>query len=135
MPFFNRNTAGLTAIFAGEGNPTLLGPTGAAVGYQDGDGTDPVLQSGVVPASGSTLRLFFDAAVDGYSGFSLEAASGTALAYSTGDGTATLVFTTSRTITSGEALLLSYDRGDVADAADNVLPPFYRTTVTNGSVV
>lgn len=135
MPFFDRKTAALSSIFESDRQPvTLLAGGGADIGYQDGDQTPPSLSSGVVFAAASAVTLYFSEAVVGHVGFSMAGVSGVALTYSAGDGTAAIVFTTSRLLGSGEPVNVSYELGNVADTAGNILAPFNRTTVLNGSI-
>lgn len=94
----------------------------------------PILLSATINADGDELTLVFDEPVTGNAGFTLAMTGGAAtLAYSSGDGTTTLVFTTSRTIYALESGTLAYTPGDVEDLNGNPLAAFTVFAVTNNS--
>lgn len=71
------------------------------------------LLSATVPADGGSVRIGFASAASfgagGNGGFTVNLSGGACtLTYSSGDGTSTLVYTTSRTIAKGETGTLSY---------------------------
>lgn len=102
--------------------------------------TPITLSSATIQASGTTLRLVFSGAASGFAsgaeGFALTGLTGgaTALTYSSGNGTATVDFTISRTVYSYETSgALAYTAGDIAGANTLALANFSGTSVTNSS--
>ncbi len=91
------------------------------------DTDPPVLSSATISTNGTTLTLVFNEAVTNYTGFSISPSN--TLTYSSGSGTATLVFTLTNTVYSGATDTISYTAGNVVDGASNPL-----ATITDGSI-
>lgn len=109
---------------------------------ESGDVTAPTVSSATIATNGNSISYVFSEAVEfgvnGNGGFSL-ATNGAAvtLSYSSGTGTNTLVYATSRTISNTETLTRSYVQpgNGVQDAAGNDLASFSAQAVTNNSTV
>lgn len=107
-----------------------------------GDTTAPTVSSATIATNGNSISLVFSEAVEfgagGNGGFTL-ATNGAAvtLSYSSGTGTDTLVYATSRTVSSTETLTRTYVQpgNGVQDAAGNDLASFSAQAVTNSSTV
>lgn len=108
------------------------------------DVTAPTVSSATIAVNGNSISYVFSESVEfgagGNTGFTLTPTNGGAavtLSYSSGTGTDTLVYATSRTISSTETLTRSYVQpgAGVRDAAGNVLASFSGQAVTNSSTV
>ena len=106
------------------------------------DETAPTVESASVNAAGNTLTLGLSESVtsgtDGWTGFSLGGVSGETLTYSSGDGTASIMFAISgATVLQSDTVTLDHTQpGDgVQDAAGNLLASFSNMSVTNNSAV
>jgi hypothetical protein len=107
------------------------------------DSTAPTLSSASIPTTGDSLSIVFNEAVSigagGTGGFTIAMSGGAVtLTYSSGSGSNTLVYTTSRTITSGETCSdfdYTQPTNGVEDAAGNDLVSFsnQQASVTNNS--
>ncbi len=107
------------------------------------DVTAPTLTSASIPSAGTSLSIVFSEAVSigagGNGGFAITMSGGAVtLTYSSGSGTNTLVYTTSRTISNGETCSdFDYTQpgNGVEDAAGNDLATFtnQQASVTNNS--
>jgi len=102
------------------------------------DTVAPTLSSATVTGSGTTLTLAFDETVNvgtgGNGGFVATMSGGaSALTYSSGDGTSTLIYSFARTITETETGTLAYTQpgNGIEDDAGNDLVSFSGTTVVN----
>lgn len=85
-------------------------------------------------ANGETLTVILNKAVNNYTGFTITpSGSAATLSYSSGDGTNTLVFTTSRTMYSNEIITMNYTPGNVEDLQGNLLDTVSGVVVTNNS--
>jgi hypothetical protein len=102
----------------------------------------PAETSTTIQSSGTSLVVAFNRAVNGFTagsanGFTLTGLSGgaTTPTYSSGNGTSSITFTISRTVTSGETGgALAYTPGSIVGTADSVaLPSFSGASVTNNS--
>lgn len=106
------------------------------------DVTAPAFGSATIATDGDSISIVFDEAVEfgagSNTGFTL-ATNGAAvtLSYTSGTGTDTLVYATSRTISDTETLTLAYVQpgNGVQDAAGNDLASFSAQAVTNSSTV
>lgn len=114
----------------------------AAVGIPPAaaDTTPPTLSSATIGTNGTTVTLAFSETVSigagGNGGFALTPSGGAAsLTYSSGSGSSSLVYTSNRTINSGETATVAYTQpgNGVEDAAGNDLATFSGTSVTNNS--
>lgn len=113
----------------------------AAVNYADA--TAPTLSSGIIPTTGDSISLLFSEIVTvgagGNGGFTISMSGGAVtLNYSSGIGTNTLVYTTSRVIESGETCSdFDYTQpgNGIEDLAGNDLATFtnQQASVTNNS--
>lgn len=121
------------------GNP-LAAFSGAAV-TNNSTQVPASLSSATIQTNGTSLNVVYSAAVSGFAsgaeGHALTGLSGgaTTLTYSSGDGTATIVFTISRTVYSGETGgALAYTPGDIVTVS-NALPvaAYSGQSVTNSS--
>lgn len=109
---------------------------------ESGDVTAPTVSSATIATNGNSISYVFSEAVEfgggGNGGFTL-ATNGAAvtLSYSSGTGTSTLVYATSRTISNTETLTRSYVQpgNGVQDSAGNDLASFTAQAVTNSSTV
>ncbi len=102
------------------------------------DSVAPTVVSATIPAPGVSLILVFSEAVTGFTvganGFTITPSGPAAsLVYLSGNGTATVTFTTSRTIGIGETISRTYAPGVIADLAGNALVGFSESGVTNDS--
>ena len=104
------------------------------------DTTAPTLSSATIPAAGTSITFAFSEPVyfgaGGNSGFAVTMSGGAAtLIYSSGEGTSSLVYTTSRVVNSGETGTCAYTQptNGVEDGAGNDLVTFSGTSVTNNS--
>ncbi len=103
--------------------------------------TAPLAGSSAIPAAGTTLVVTFNLAVSGFSsgaeGFTLTGLSGgaTTLDYASGNGTTSITFTLSRTVSAGETGgLLAYTAGDITSTASGLpLVNFSGQAVANNS--
>jgi hypothetical protein len=115
----------------------------AAIELAGPDETPPTLVSATIPAAGTSISIVFNEAVtfgaglDG--GFTIAMSGGAVtLSYLSGDGSTTLVYTTSRTIEAGETCSdfdYTQPTNGVEDAAGNDLVSFsnQQASVTNSS--
>jgi len=108
------------------------------IAEKDADSTPPLLSSAVLGTDGETLTLTFDENVVVANALGLTfTPSGAAatLTYSSGSGTDTIEFTTSRTILEDETLTLAYSSttGDIEDTIGNDLATFAAIDVGNAS--
>lgn len=105
--------------------------------------TAPTVSTKTIQSTGTTLRVVFSASMSGFSsgaeGFALTGLTGgaTTLTYSSGEGTATIDFTISRTILSSETSgVLAYTAGDIVKVTTGVaLANFSGSAVTNSSAI
>lgn len=98
----------------------------------------PVEVSASAPADGNSVTVVFAEGVKGFvagdNGFALTASGGAVtLTYSSGNGTNTIVFTTSRSLLQGETVTLAYTPGAITDLVGNPLAAFSGASVTNNS--
>lgn len=98
------------------------------------DDTLPTLSSATVATDGDSITLAFSEAVTGQGGWTVSLA-GVTLTYSSGDGTDSHVYTTSRTIGSHETLTISAAAGTVEDDAGNDIAAVLAAAVANNSTV
>jgi hypothetical protein len=103
-----------------------------------GDTTAPTLVSATIAANGTSLSLVFSESVtvNTNTGFVLTATGSPTLAYVSGTGTATLVYTISAAVQQSESgITLAYTTGAnyIEDAAGNDLGSFTGTAVVNHS--
>lgn len=108
-----------------------------------GDKTAPTFTSATIPAAGTSISLLFSEAVSvgagGNGGFTITLSGGACtLTYSSGSGSNTLVYTTSRTVNSGEtcsAFAYTQPGNGIEDASGNDLATFSgrQADVTNNS--
>lgn len=105
-----------------------------------GDTTPPTLTSSTIPAAGTTISLLFSETVSigagGNGGWTLTTTyPAVTMAYSSGSGSNTLVYTLSRTVTQCESLTINYTQpgNGVEDASGNDLANVSGATVTNSS--
>lgn len=107
-----------------------------------GDTTPPTLTSSTIPAAGTSISLLFNKAVrvgaGGNAGWTITMSGGaSAMSYSSGSGSTTLVYTLARTILSNETGTIAYTQpgngieGNVADYPD--LATIASAAVTNSS--
>lgn len=108
------------------------------------DTTEPTVSSRTIATNGNSITIGLSESVSfgggGNGGFALTPTNGgssVTLTYSSGTGTSSLVYTTSRTISDTETLTLSYTQpgNGVQDAAGNDLVTFSGQAVTNSSTV
>lgn len=92
----------------------------------------PALSSATVATNGNSITLAFSEAVTGQGGWTTNL-SGVTLTYSSGDGTDTHVYTTSRTVGSHETGTITYTPGSLVDDAGNALAAIAGGTLTNNS--
>jgi len=120
----------------------VYGDFTAKVGGPDIDA--PTILSFTVATDGDSVTIGFDESVEfgagGNTGFTLSPTNGGAavtLAYSSGSGTSSLVYATSRTISDTETLTYAYTNpGDgIQDGAGNDLESVTGQSITNGSTV
>jgi hypothetical protein len=113
-------------------------------GLVSGTGPDvpPTLSSATIATDGNSITLAFSEAVTigagGSAGFTLSMAGGACtITYSSGTGTSSLVYTTSRTITQHDVGTLSYVQpgNGIEDLTGNDLASFSNTAVVNNSTV
>lgn len=113
-------------------------------GFTEGgaDVIAPTFSSATIAANGTSITLAFSEAISfgasGNTGFTLTPTNGGAavtLSYSSGSGTSSLVYTTSRTLSSTEIFTTSYTQpGDGAqDGSANLLATYTAQAVTNNS--
>jgi len=112
--------------------------TTTGAGIAGGDSSPPVVSSKTIPAAGTTLIVVFSEAVKGFvagaNGFTVTSSSTpVTLSYSSGEGTDTVTFATSRTISIGETDTLTYTPGVITDIAGNSLAGFGPVAITNNS--
>lgn len=114
-----------TAIWAQSGSPDVTAPT---------------CTGATVDAAGTSITLAFSEAVEfgagGNGGFTVGLSGGACtLTYSSGDGTSSLVYTTSRTVQAGESGTVAYTQpgNGVQDATGNDLASFTGQLITNDS--
>lgn len=121
----------------------------AALGMYNGftsgpDVTAPTISSGTTAADGNSITFAGSEAMEfgagGNTGFVLVPTNGGAavtLSYSSGTGTSSLVYATSRAVSSTETLTYAYTQpgNGVQDAAGNDLVSFMAQAVTNNSTV
>lgn len=108
------------------------------------DVTAPTVSSGTIAADGNSITFACSESVEfgagGNTGFVLVPTNGGAvvtLSYSSGTGTSSLVYATSRAVSSTETLTYAYTNpgNGVQDAAGNALESFSAQAVTNNSTV
>jgi hypothetical protein len=133
---------------AGAENPSISWTTGAwsaatmACFKSDGGGADitaPTVVSVTVQTDGVTTAVVFDedVVVANANGITYTPSGGAStLAYSSGSGSQTVLFTNSRTIDGEETLTFAYSSttGDIEDSAGNDLATFAAIDVVNMSV-
>jgi hypothetical protein len=108
--------------------------------YTFADATAPTLSSATIPTTGDSITLAFTEAVSigagGNAGWVPTLTGGaSAMTYSSGDGTSSLVYTLARTVESGETGTLAYTQpGDgLEDAAGNDLATIASAAIVNNS--
>lgn len=114
---------------------TLIGTPGNWWQNPSGDVTPPELLSATITAAGAEITLVFSEAVTGQTAFTLTSDGGAVtMTGSSGDGTATHVFTLSRTVGIEESITLDYDSvtGTSVDDAANDLDDITAFPVSNG---
>jgi hypothetical protein len=106
------------------------------------DGTVPTLSSATIPTTGDSITLAFSEAVSigsgGNAGWVPTLSGGaSAMTYSSGSGTSSLVYTLGRTVNSGETGTLAYTQpgSGVEDASGNDLATIASAAITNNSTV
>ena len=116
---------------------SYIGPPSGFVGD---DVTAPTLSTKTIAANGTTLTLAFNETVSigagGNGGWTISPSGGAAtLAYSSGSGTSSLVYTISRPIQFNETATVSYTQptDGVEDTTGNDLVTFSGSSVTNSS--
>lgn len=96
--------------------------------------TASVVSSATVNTAGTQITVNASDSLTNRNGFTVAGMSPSAtLTYVSGDGTAALVFSFSRTILAGETVTLSYTPGNVVDSAGTALAAFTGFAVTNNS--
>ncbi len=125
---------------AGNDLATYSGATVTNNSTASSDVTAPTLSSSTVASNGNSITLAFDESVSvgagGNGGFTVSLSGGACtLTYSSGSGSSSLVYTTSRTIQSGETGTISYTQpgNGIEDAAGNDLATFTGSAITNNS--
>lgn len=115
--------------------------TATRLGAAAADTTPPTLIAATVSTDGLTLTNVFSepvtAGVGGFNGFTNTFSPATQFTYSSGDGTATLLYSVSPAVTSSMTGTESYMQGGTGmkDAAGNNLATFSGTTITNLSTL
>jgi hypothetical protein len=104
------------------------------------DETAPTLDSATIDSAGTSITLAFDETVvvgaGGNGGFTVSLAGGACtLTYSSGSGTSSLIYTTSRTITRNDAGTLDYVQpgNGIEDGSGNDLASFSDEPLVNDS--
>jgi hypothetical protein len=110
------------------------------VGSKGGtDSTPPTMTSATIPAAGNVINLVYDEVVSvgagGNTGWVLTMTAPTTMAYASGNGSNTLVYTLSRPVNTGESITIAYTQpGDgIEDATGNDLASLSGVGVTNSS--
>lgn len=104
------------------------------------DVTAPTCTGATIDAAGTSITLAFSEVVSvgagGNGGFAVSLSGGACtLTYSSGSGSSSLVYTTSRTIQSGETGTIGYTQlgSGIEDASGNDLATFSSSAITNNS--
>lgn len=97
---------------------------------------NPVVLSATILNGGDTLQIIFNQSVTGQDGFELDAPGAPSLTYSSGEGTATYLYTLDPPVNPGEVVTMDYDVGAVGNIVNSLGEPlleFSDLPVTNAS--